>query len=370
MQDAFLNHDISYSGYRARFLEAAERSGAVLTSYMHPLKGLQEEDLYTDVAVLAEPDTRKWLVSVSGTHGIEGHFGSMCQTRYLDYVNKQQRDTKVGLLMVHLINPWGTSWKRRVNEDNIDLNRNYVDFGKPLPENPIYETIHDCFRAKAAQGQGSERAKMLWQNKVDEIGLTTLMNHLEAGQYQHQDGLYFGGQHETWSNKTLRAIIREHLANSSDVISFDLHTGAGAYGHPMLMAIAERDYPGLEDARRLYGAWLYSVLTSPDQTTDTGISAAATGYTSQAMIDMMQDTRFMQLVIECGTYKPHDLGSNPVADDHFLHLQGELQSSEFNRVKNNLTEFFFPDDGDWRELTWVRTRQIFERAYADLIARD
>ena len=31
----------------------------------------------------------------------------------------------VAVLMIHLINPWGTAWMRRVNEDNIDLNRNY-----------------------------------------------------------------------------------------------------------------------------------------------------------------------------------------------------------------------------------------------------
>ena len=76
---------------------------------------------------------------------------------------------------------------------------------------------------------------------------------------------------------TLRSIIQEFCGDCSDAISFDLHTGAGAYGHPMLMAIAEREYPVLADAERIYGAWLYKILTRPDQTTDTGISAAATG---------------------------------------------------------------------------------------------
>lgn len=368
MLDATSNTDVTYGATRARFLDAAERAGARLTHHLHPLKGMNGEDLYTDVAVVAAPGTRKWLVSVSGTHGVEGYYGSLCQTRYLDHLHARRADPQVGLLMVHLINPWGTSWKRRVNEDNMDLNRNYLDFDKPLPGNPLYETVHDCFRKEAVEDSGRERAQRLWQDKVDEMGLTALMNHVGAGQYLHQDGLYFGGFGPSWSNTTLRAIMREHLADCTDAISFDLHTGAGAYGHPMLMAIAEHDYPGMEDAKRLYGAWLYTVLTSATQTTDTGISAAATGYTSQAMIDLMQGKRFTQLVVECGTYK-EGVGHQALLDDHFLHLRGELAGPEFERVKKSLTEFFYPDDADWRELVWVRTRQIFDRALAELAGR-
>ena len=56
-------------------------------------------------------------------------------------------------------------------------------------------------------------------------------------------------------------------------------------------------------------------------------------------------------------------------DDHFLHLRGELSGQEFQRVKAAIVEFFYPSDDDWRELVWLRTRQIFDRALADLAAR-
>ena len=163
--------------------------------------------------------------------------------------------------------------------------------------------------------------------------------------------------------------MQEFCGDCSDAISFDLHTGASAYGHPMLMAIAEREYPGLADAERIYGAWLYKILTRPDQTTDTGISAAATGYTSQAMVDLMAGKRFTQLVIECGTYDGVTVGHLAMLDDHFLHLRGELSGNEFHRVKAAIMEFFYPTDDDWRELAWLRTRQIFDRALADLATR-
>lgn len=360
----------AYTLYRNRFLETAKRHGARLEHHLHPLKGPEGEDLYTDVAVFARPGTRKWLVSVSGTHGVEGYYGSMCQSAYLDTLAAAGRlDGEVGLLMVHLINPWGTAWKRRVNEDNIDLNRNYLDFGRPLPENPGYEAIHELFTVASAHQEGRRRTEEVWAGKVREVGYTQLMNVLGAGQYRHPDGLHFGGMKPAWSNTTLRAIVGQYLSDCTDAISFDLHTGAGDFGHPMLMAIAEREYPGMADAQRIYGPWLYTVLTGATSTTDTGISAAATGYTSQAMVDAMQGKRFTQLVIECGTYTDEKIRRDAMWNDHFLHLRGELRGPEYERVKKGILEFFFPADSDWRELVWVRTRQIFDRALQELAAR-
>ncbi|MBP6719917.1 MAG: DUF2817 domain-containing protein [Rhodoferax sp.] len=359
----------SYPELRTQFLAAAARHGAALHHYPHPLKGMQGEDLFTDVAVLAKPGTQKWLISVSGTHGVEGFYGSMCQTGYLDHLAEQTRNDDVGIVMVHLINPWGTSWKRRVNEDNIDLNRNYLDFTRPTPANPAYESMHALFAPDCATGHKRAESDATWEAQTQAQGATDLRSRLEAGQYQHPDGLYFGGFGPAWSNLTLRKIVQAHCGDATDAISFDLHTGAGAYGHPMLMAIAERDYPGMADAGRIYGEWVYKILTRPDQKTDTGISAAATGYTSQALVDLMVGKRFTQLVIECGTYNGSQVGHKALLDDHFLHLSGALQGAHFQTVKAALLEFFYPTDDDWRELVWVRTRQIFDRALADLAAR-
>lgn len=359
----------TYAELRRNFLAAAGKHGASIRHYRHPLQGMQGEDLYTDVAVMAKPNTKKWLVSLSGTHGVEGFYGSMCQTRYLHHLATTERDDDVGILMVHLINPWGTSWQRRVNENNIDLNRNHLDFSLPLPENAWYNKTHNLFEKGSASGDARAQSDATWSAMVAASSPTELQDKLGAGQYQYPDGLFFGGQEPAWSNLTLRGIVKEQLGDCTDAISFDLHTGAGAYGHPMLMAIAEGDYPGLADASKIYGAWVYKILTHADQTTSTGISAAATGYTSQAMVDLMTDKRFLQLVIECGTYDSDTVGHQALIDDHFLHLQGELSGAHFRQVKASLVEFYYPSDDDWRELVWVRTRQIFDRALAALIDR-
>ena len=68
----------------------------------------------------------------------------------------------------------------------------------------------------------------------------------------------------------------------------------------------------------------------------------------------------MQLVIECGTYDGVR-GHRALRDDHWLHLYGDPEDETGRRIKTALAEHFYPADQDWRELTQLRTRQIFER---------
>ena len=147
---------------------------------------------------------------------------------------------------------------------------------------------------------------------------------------------------------------------------FDLHTGAGDYGHPMLMTIAQAPYPALEDAQRLFGPWLFTLMTGAGSQSDTGVAATATGYTSQALIDALPHVRLMPFVIECGTY-PGEQIHNVLRDDQWLHLHGNLDSPQAHQIKQQLLEQFFPADSDWQELVWVRTRQIWDRALGALI---
>lgn len=353
---------LTYSQLRASFLKAAHHRGASLHSYPHPLKGVENENLCTDVAIAGDPAAEKWLVVVSGTHGVEGYYGSICQTRFV-LEQDISPAASIGILLIHLINPYGTSWKRRVNEDNIDLNRNYLDFSKPLPANPGYEAVHDLFTTDIRDPAQRDARAQCWQQTVQEKGYAALMNIVEAGQYQHRDGLYYGGDQPSWSNLTLHRILKDHLpAHASEIISFDLHTGAGDFGHPMLMAIAEQDYPGIARARSIYGPWLYTVITGANHASDTGISAAATGYTSAAMVRLFEDRAFTQLVVECGTYSSQEVGQPELLADHFLHLYGDPGSKEGIEIKRRLLEFFFPSDPDWQALVQFRTRQILERA--------
>jgi len=349
-----------FTAQRERFIEAARAAGAELTEFEHPMRGPRREMLATDVAVIGDPLAPKRFIVVSGTHGIEGYYGSDSQIAFLHSLQKRALPADVCVVMVHLINPWGTAWLRRVNEDNVDLNRNYVAFNEPLPDNARYEAFHTIYLCPDLDGPARRRADERLADEIERLGLATVMGIVEAGQYAHADGIFFGGQHATWSNCTLRAIAKRFIDGARTAMCFDLHTGAGAFGHAMLMAVSQESYPALAKSQSVFGPWLYTVITGPAATTDSGIAATATGYTSQALLDSLPSTDLMQLVIECGTYDGVR-GHRTLRDDHWLHLYGDPEDETGRRIKAALAEHFYPADQDWRELTQLRTRQIFER---------
>jgi predicted deacylase len=351
---------------RSRFLAAAYTAGASVTTYDHPLKGPKGEALATDVAWLGCADAPRVLVVLSGTHGVEGYYGSTCQTEWLRELAGAPVPDNVAILFVHLINPHGTAWVRRVNEDNVDLNRNYVDFASALPQNPHYEPLHSIYTARDIDGPERRRADAHLADAIAGSSWSAVNAIVGAGQYVHHDGLFFGGRQPTWSNHTLRAIVERFIAPAKAAIVFDLHTGAGPFGHPMLMTIAQTPYAALDDAKRLFGAWLYTLVTRSDApVSDTGVVARATGYTSQMLIDSLPRTWLMPLVIECGTY-PEAQMHTALRDDHWLYLYGDPHDARGREITKRLFESFMPGDADWRALAWFRAHQIWTLALASL----
>jgi len=355
-----------YRQQRARFLAAARRLGGAITGYPHPLAGPQGEALSTEVAVIGRADAPQVMLVVSGTHGVEGYYGSDSQIAWLDALDGSSLPPHVALVMVHLINPWGTAHLRRVNEDNADLNRNFIDFSAAIPQNLAYPPLHSIYRCQDIDGPERAAADMQMAQKCAEMGWSGVKRIVEAGQYQFADGIFYGGCEPSWSQRTLRQIIANHLQMARRIISFDLHTGAGAYGHPMLLAIAERPYAALEQAKQLFGEWLTAIVTGDNRDSETGVTATATGYLSQFMLDQLPDTELLQLVVECGTYEGREMHRR-VRDDHWLHLYGEPLSEQGIALKKQLFEGFYPADEDWRALTALRTRQIFQRGWDALI---
>jgi hypothetical protein len=110
------------------------------------------------VALLGAQNPENLLVLISGTHGVEGFCGSGCQIGYLADQLYEALSSTTGLLLVHALNPFGFAWLRRVNEDNIDLNRNFHDFSKPLPWSESYEALHNLLIPEQWEGARRDKA--------------------------------------------------------------------------------------------------------------------------------------------------------------------------------------------------------------------
>ncbi|RWO84857.1 MAG: DUF2817 domain-containing protein [Mesorhizobium sp.] len=131
----------SYLEARNKFLVACAQAGAQVTHYHREgFRGEAGESLAADVACLGPETADRSAIVICGTHGSEAFSGSAILTRWLS--SRSSGAPSVRLVLVHAINPWGFSHRTRTDENNIDINRNFVSVDDgPVPQNPAYDAV-------------------------------------------------------------------------------------------------------------------------------------------------------------------------------------------------------------------------------------
>ena len=131
-----------YAHERATFLDEAAGLGGQLSAVVHPLRGPDGEELATDIARFGAPIGRadRVVMMTSGLHGVEGHAGHGVQRQLMASGRLGSLPDGMAVVLVHGVNPFGWAWSRRVDHENVDVNRNFVDYGA-LPQNPLYAEV-------------------------------------------------------------------------------------------------------------------------------------------------------------------------------------------------------------------------------------
>jgi hypothetical protein len=205
-------------------------------------------DGYTvDWAMTGDPDASRVLVYSSGLHGVEGFPGSAAQLALL------ARDWPVTILWMHVLNPWGMAHLRRVNEHNVDLNRNFLAPGQAYTsDDPTYAQVDELLNPRTAEA-GFELfwPKVGWV--VARHGYQTLKNAVVGGQHQNPHGLFFGGATLEAGPGAILRLADELLAGRERVVHVDWHSGLGAYGGRTLLLEGQNSPEKLARVRRVMG---------------------------------------------------------------------------------------------------------------------
>ncbi len=335
----------SYVDARAAFLEAAAAVGARLTAHPHPLRGVQGEELFVDVAEVGPADADDVIVVVSGTHGVEGYLGSALQRHHLATLDPD-RTTGPTLVFVHALNPYGMSWVRRVNEDNVDLNRNFVDWSQPVPANTEYAQLADLLVPSSWTAQDQERTLLALMGAVQEFGMDRMQQIIQGGQFDHPTGVFYGGTGPTWSHRWLRDFASRRLAGVRRAAIIDLHTGLGPWGHGSLLSSIR---PG-EAAHDRQVAWWHDVTSLDD---GESVSAIVTGDWLAAAEGFAPGTEITGICIEYGTVDAITVLQSLRADA-VLHAHGDPTAPEAVAVRDQVRAAFVDDDPAWLEACWPR----------------
>ena len=83
-------------------------------------------------------------------------------------------------VFVHALNPYGFAWDRRVTEDNVDLNRNFVDRTAPPPDNAHYALLAEAIAPASLDDEATEAASRALRNYAKEHGAFAMQDHCDA----------------------------------------------------------------------------------------------------------------------------------------------------------------------------------------------
>jgi hypothetical protein len=355
---ASLSH--SYADARDAFLSAAAAAGVTVVSHLHPMTGLQDEPLAVDVVELGDPASTAAVMVVSGTHGVEGYTGSALQTEWLTRVAAGSATIPDGVrvVLVHALNPYGFSWVRRVNEDNVDLNRNFVDWSVGGPANTEYEKIADLVVPESWDDAEQTRTTLALLDLVNEIGLEAVQSIVSRGQYTCPTGVFYGGAGPTWSNRWLRGWCAENLSQARHLAIIDLHTGLGPSGHGELIG----HEPGTSASHRLATAWWGDVRSMSD---GESVSAVLEGDWLGAASALAPSAEITAVALEYGTVDPITVLQSLRADA-WLHAHGDPRGDDAAAVRAQVRAAFADDDPAWIAVVWQRFDEVLTAALTNV----
>ena len=347
-----------YVTSRRHVLAAAEDRGATFTRSVHPLAGPAGEELTTDVARIGPPpgEARAVILATSGTHGVEGHAGTGLQLLMLADDRLGTLPADVALVVVHALNPYGMAWSRRVDHENIDVNRNFVDFDGPLPVNARYGEIDPVMNPT---GPDLDPNDVAWQQEVwDFIGRVGAMEGfvaLSGGQYVKPSGMQYGGNGSSWSRRTIESIWVEHVAGAELAIDLDIHTGLGPPKVLTLFQTADADEP----AGLLAAEWFPSVARYDRTVTD---DHPQSGLLGPGLHPLTPDgTLGTTLTVEFGTCK-EAVVLGAMRADNWLHQHGDPTSVLGETIRAMTRDAFFVADDDWRRAVADDGMRVFHQA--------
>jgi len=353
----------SYAQARIRFLEAAATAGVPVTSYAHPLKGRDGEALAMDVAVAGDPQAQAMLIISSACHGVEGYCGSGVQVASLHDAEwlERLRAAGVAVMYVHALNPHGFSYRRRVTQENVDLNRNFADFEQPLPENPAYAELHalllpETWPPDAANVQAIAQY-------LQTHGQIAFQAAVSQGQYGFSDGLFFGGTEPTWSNRTLRRVLRQHAGNAKRMAWIDLHTGLGPSGLGERIFACKDDPVALQRARKWWGGDGATPITSTYDGSSS--SAKLTGLMWNSVYEECPQASYTAIAMEYGTLPILQM-IDALRADHWLHLHSQADPALAGRIHQQMLDAFYVDTDSWRGQIYSQARQALFQGVAGL----
>ncbi len=348
-----MSFSLDYVTARRRFRAAVVLRGGRLNFLELTAKGPTGEDLAIDIGWFGASNPRRVLVHSSGLHGVEAFTGSAIQLQWL-HEGIPPVPEHAAIVLVHVLNPYGMAWLRRVNENNVDLNRNFLAPKEEFagaPEgygtlnrflNPETPPVRDFFYWRVAR-------------LVARHGMPALRQAVAGGQYDYPNGLFFGGARLEEGPSKFQRYIADHLRGVERIVAIDVHTGLGRFGNDTLLV--DRIAAPM---RAAFGDRLQLLNNS-------GVAYEARGSQQSMYYRLFPNAEVYFLSQEFGTYHPPRVLEALRAENRWHHF-GAGTVDHTTKIK--LRKMFNPDSKRWRRSILERGEQVIKQGLALAFEQD
>lgn len=344
----------SYEDIRAHLKELFSDLNA--ETYSHAID--ESDGLYIDTFYLpAEQDQDNLVVLTTGVHGIEGYIGSVMLDVFFGEVYPQLDTDNTGILVVANVNPYGMKYMRRYNENNVDLNRNFIlDWDTfDLATNKDYPKV-DTFL-----GPTGKIGNALWheagfylnlgKNAITE-GADTISDALLGGQYEYPQGVYYGGNGDEASTVYLKDVFAQCLGGGyENIVHIDIHSG---YGPRYNMVIFNSVYETMSEAES-QEAFGYDHIIAYDSEAFYATTGDTTDFFYRLADSVNTDKALFSTCFEFGTigdeFFDTILSLKYTVDENRNHWYPTENATSAEIVRQNYLELFYPTETAWREKT-------------------
>ena len=327
----------TYAAARARFIAMASAAGGTIDEINLDEMDPDGSPLAIEIAWFGAEHPERVLIHSSGIHGVEGFAGSAVQLALLDTPFEIPQDA--ALVMVHCLNPYGMAWLRRVNEHNVDLNRNFIlDAEQRSGAADAYRALDSLLNPKRL-GAGPDLFYARALQSILKYGMPALRQAVAEGQYEYPEGLFYGGKEFEQGPLLYLGWLSLRLKSVRRVIALDVHTGLGKWGDEALYLRTGRDTG--EEAAQLGKDLGRKLLTD---------AASHGAYEIRGMLSdlfgMLQPSPDWSFILqEFGTY-PALRVINSLRLENYWHLHQKVGIDHWS--KQHLKRMLFPEDTTWR----------------------
>ena len=355
----------SYAESRSKFYASLEQvrlfwPEAEIRSYAI---GKAEDNLAVEVIAAPALDRQdKVILLTSGLHGIEGYIGTAVTGLFIDEFLKTLDPANTGLFIVHAINPWGMWKRRRTNENNVDLNRNFI-YGWEAADASLdcrYDRINSFLNPINPLKMSSRAffgARLTY--KMLPMGAKNFKEVILMGQYLHPKGIYYGGRGYEASAQVMIDLFKELAASCQRLLVLDMHSG---YGPRYQMTLVNSIYESRASGD-LINKFNYPLVVKTNPEEFYQMQGDMVDYFYLLMRDRYPDKYFYATSFEFGTYGESFFASlkslRTMINENRVFHQGADSESAAGQAKLDFSELFYPLEEKWRLKAIEDSRQAF-----------